>query len=269
MIPVPAVVVRSSNNATDGRFRNLLNSIVNGLREAIFLFRYLRHKKNVMNIASFIDHTLLKPTASKEDVRQLCTEAEEYGFAAVCVPPYHIRTAVEALGESNVKIATVVGFPFGYSHYKAKETEVEKAIADQVNEVDMVINLAALKDENAAYLKEEISSVASVCTRNSIVLKLIIESGILTDQEIIRCCEFYKEFDVDFLKTSTGYGDKGASVEAVRIMRQHLPAHIQIKASGGIKSFDFANALIEAGATRLGCSASVSIVKGGSTNAAY
>ena len=126
----------------------------------------------------------------------------------------------------------------------------------------MVMNIAAFKNGDYEYLKEEVDTILQVTERSNAVLKLIIETGVLSDEEIIRCCELYKNFNIDFLKTSTGYAEKGATIEAVKLMRQHLPEKIQIKASGGIKSFEFAKALIDAGATRLGCSASVAIVNG-------
>lgn len=215
-----------------------------------------------MSVASFIDHTVLKPTTTSDDIKKLCSEAMEYGFAAVCVPPYFVEEAVILVQNLNVKVATVIGFPFGYHHYTAKIAEVKQAIKDKANEVDIVMNLAAFKEKNRDYLKTEIREILLIARQSNVVLKLIIESGVLTNEEIIDCCELYKEFDIDFLKTSTGYAEKGASVEAVALMRKHLPPRIQIKASGGIKTYEFASALINAGATRLGCSASVAIVTG-------
>lgn len=215
-----------------------------------------------MSIASFIDHTLLKPTATAADIKTLCDEATHFGFAAVCIPPYFVEEAVQKVKGSPVKVATVIGFPFGYSHYKAKIQEVEQAIADKVQEVDVVMNLLALKAGNEAYLQTEISNILKLTKKAGVAVKVIIESGILTNEEIVRCCTLYRNFEVDFLKTSTGYAEKGASVAAVSLMREHLPPSIQIKASGGIKTFEFASELLKAGATRLGCSASVAIVTG-------
>lgn len=218
-----------------------------------------------MSIASFIDHTILKPTTTSSEIGKLCSEAMEYGFAAVCVPPYFVKEAVSLVQNSDVKVATVIGFPFGYHHYTAKVDEVKQAIKDKVNEVDMVMNLAALKEKNWAYLKTEIEAITALTTSSGLLLKVIIESGILSNEEILQCCELYRDFKVDFLKTSTGYAEKGASIEAVSLMRGNLPDHIQIKASGGIKTFEFASELVKAGATRLGCSASVAIVTGEQT----
>jgi deoxyribose-phosphate aldolase len=214
-----------------------------------------------MNIAAFIDHTVLKSTATVNEVDAICSEAVVYHFAAVCIPPVYVQYAVNRLKETSVKVATVIGFPFGYTYINAKQEEVKQAIGDGADEVDMVINLVALKNGDFTYLENEVGAVLEIVKKQGTTLKIIIESGILTEQEIFKCCEIYSAFDVDFLKTSTGYAEKGASVEAVQLMRTHLPSHIQIKASGGIKTFDFARQMIEAGATRLGCSASVAIVK--------
>jgi deoxyribose-phosphate aldolase len=215
-----------------------------------------------MSIAQFIDHTVLKPTTTLADIEKICEEAVQYGFAAVCVPPYYVRDARQIINTAPVKTATVVGFPFGYSHYKAKLSETEQALKEGAHEIDMVMNLAAFKSNDIAYLESEINEISDLVRQQNAVLKVIIESGILTEEEIIKCCELYKHFPVDFLKTSTGYAEKGAAVEAVQLMKKHLPSSIQIKASGGIKTYAFAKQLIDAGATRLGCSASVAIVKG-------
>ncbi|HYK57244.1 MAG TPA: deoxyribose-phosphate aldolase [Flavisolibacter sp.] len=215
-----------------------------------------------MSIAQFIDHTILKPTTTLADIEKICEEAVQYHFAAVCIPPYYVRDAKQILDKSPIKTATVVGFPFGYSHYKAKLSETKQALNDGADEIDMVMNLAAFKSNDLAYLESEIKEVTDLVKSENAVFKLIIESGILSDEEIIKCCELYKHFPIDFLKTSTGYAEKGATVEAVALMRKHLPANFQIKASGGIRSYEFAKQLIDAGATRLGCSASIAIVKG-------
>jgi deoxyribose-phosphate aldolase len=157
-------------------------------------------------------------------------------------------------------VATVIGVHFGYSVLKAKLAEVEQALADGAEELDVVINLVALRNGDWEYLSREMTAVTELVHQRRKIVKVIIESGILEDQEIVRCCEIYSKVGVDFLKTSTGYAEKGASLHAVQLMRQHLPASIRIKASGGIRDYAFARQLIEAGADRLGCSASVAIV---------
>lgn len=215
-----------------------------------------------MSIAAYIDHTILKQTTTTEDVIKLCMEAKEYAFAAVCIPPVYVQEAVKSLSGTPVKVATVIGFPFGYTYTEAKAEEARKAVAAGTNELDMVMNVTALKNKNYKLLETEVKAVLDVAKANGAALKIIIESGVLTDEEIIRCCEIYRQFDIDFLKTSTGYAEKGVTIEAVQLLRTHLPSSIQIKASGGIRTYEFAKRLIDAGATRLGCSASVAIAKG-------
>ena len=221
---------------------------------------------SVIKIASYIDHTLLKPTATHIDINKICNEALVYGFAAVCVPPPLVKVARSLVvpdtpGSRTVQVATVIGFPFGYSTTKAKLAEVAQAIVDGADELDIVINLVVLKEGDWAQLEEEMRVLTERAHAAGKIVKVIIESGILTDEEIIQCCSVYSRVGVDFLKTSTGYAEKGATVAAVRLMREHLPPRVKIKASGGIRDYTFAAALVEAGADRLGCSASVEIVK--------
>lgn len=214
-----------------------------------------------MSIAQYIDHTILKPTTTEAEVTQLCEEAKTLGCAAVCVPPYFVPLAKSLTAESGVKVATVIGFPFGYSHASAKLAEARLALEQGCDELDMVINLAALRHNDWRTLDKEARLITGVTHDAGKKIKMIIESGILTDDEIIRLCQLYTEVGVDFVKTSTGYAEKGASVHAVAVMRAHLPASIAIKASGGIRTFTFARDLLQAGANRLGCSATVQIVE--------
>ncbi len=219
-----------------------------------------------MNIASYIDHTILKPTTSLSEAEQLCSEAVEYGFAAVCVPPPFVKRVKTILAPTSVHIATVIGFPFGYSATEAKVAESVLALVDGADELDMVINLIALRMKDWDFLKKEVRLAAEVIHNKNKTFKLIIESGILSTEEIIACCKELGPLGIDYMKTSTGYAEKGASIEAVQLMRTHLPSRVKIKASGGIRNYAFAKQLVEAGASRLGCSASVAIVKeGGAT----
>lgn len=213
-----------------------------------------------MNLASKIDHTLLKADATEKEIKRLCAEAKEHGFAAVCIPPYFVRKCKLWLKDSEVKVATVVGFPLGYSHTPAKVEEARRAIDEGADEVDMVINILALKAGDWNYLKNELTSVATIVQLRGGKLKVILETGLLTNEEIVKACELCAEMTVDFVKTSTGFTQVGATVEAVKLLRASLPKAIKIKASGGIRDKAFALQLVEAGADRLGCSASVSIV---------
>jgi deoxyribose-phosphate aldolase len=210
-----------------------------------------------MNLQSYIDHTNLKPDASKIAIDQLCREAMEYGFTAVCVSPYHVKTCVEKLKGSDVKIATVIGFPMGYSTTPAKVEEVKRAIDDGAHEIDMVINIQALKANDLAYVKNDIESICTYTHLKSHVLKVIIEIGLLSQQEIISICKICEEIGVDFIKTSTGVIGRGATTADIILLRKLVPAKMKIKASGGIKDKNAALDLIEAGADRIGTSSSV------------
>lgn len=214
-----------------------------------------------MNLAGYIDHTILKPTTILADIEKLCNEAVTYHFAAVCVPPLFVKKAKQLVRDSDVKVATVIGFPFGYSAIEAKVAEIVLAIIDGADELDVVINISAIKNNDWQFLASELNTILPITKNKQKAIKIIIESGILTNDEIIKCCDLYGIAGVDFMKTSTGYADKGATIEAVQLMRKHLASNIKIKASGGIKTYAFAKQLINAGADRLGCSSSIQILK--------
>lgn len=213
-----------------------------------------------MNLAARIDHTALKPTLTMAEVEKMCSEAKEYGFAAVCVPPLFVRAAKGYCEGSAVKVATVIGFPFGYSVIEAKLAEAVMAMVDGADELDVVINLAALKNNDWQYLAKELQTLLSVIQSKGKILKVIIETSELTEKEIIQCCDLYGIAGVDFVKTSTGYASGGATIEVVTLIRKHLADAVKIKASGGIKTATFAEALVKAGADRLGCSSSLAII---------
>jgi deoxyribose-phosphate aldolase len=214
------------------------------------------------DLAPFIDHTVLKPGLLLNQVEKACNEAIENGFAAVCVPPLFVKAASRLCHPGSVKVATVIGFPFGYCAVEAKIAESVLAMIDGADELDVVINYTAIKNGDYLLLANEINHLMPVIKSKNKTVKVIIESGVLTDEEIIRCCDIYGAAGVDFVKTSTGYAEMGATVEAVKLIRAHLADQVGIKASGGIRSYEFAKALIEAGATRLGCSSSLQIIAG-------
>ncbi|HEY4966133.1 MAG TPA: deoxyribose-phosphate aldolase [Puia sp.] len=212
-------------------------------------------------VAPYIDHTLLKSVCTSADIDRLCQEALENRFAAVCIPPYLVKQSVRALKNTEVKTATVIGFPMGYSSIDSKITETREAIADGADELDVVINIIALKNDEWVYLNTEMQKLLSLIHEKAKLIKVIVESGVLTRDELLRCCAEYGRMDIDFMKTSTGYAEKGASVSDVQLMRKNLPPNIKIKASGGIRHYAFAEELIAAGASRLGCSASLQILE--------
>ena len=216
----------------------------------------------MLAVNKYIDHTILKPTCLVADIKKLCEEAKQYDFAAVCVPPNFVKLAKELVAGSSVQVATVIGFPFGYSATEAKIAEMILAMVDGADELDVVANISAIKNGDWMAIADEINHIMPIVRSKGKKIKVIIESGVLTDEEIIKCCDIYGVAGIDYLKTSTGYAEKGASVEAVQLFRKHLPEAVQIKASGGIRDYATAKQMIEAGATRIGCSAGVAIVTG-------
>ena len=206
------------------------------------------------------DHTILKPDASIEAVDKICKEALEHDFASVCVNQYRTAQVAKALKGSNVKVCTVVGFPLGAVDACIKAYETKLAIEAGADEIDMVINIGALKDGAYDVVKDDIRTVKDVCDANNVILKVIIETCVLTDEEKVKACEISLEAGADFVKTSTGFSTGGATVEDVKLMRKVVGDNAYVKASGGIRDKDTALAMIEAGADRLGTSATVAIV---------
>lgn len=213
-----------------------------------------------MEIARMIDHTLLKQDASKEAIVKLCEEAKEFHFASVCVNPGFVPVAAKELKGSDVKVCTVVGFPLGATLPKSKAYEAKLAIKAGATEVDMVLNDSMAKEHNYAYIEDEVRLVKKACGK--VLLKVILETCLLTDEEIAECSKACVRGGAQFVKTSTGFSKGGATVEAVKIMRKAVGPEIGVKASGGIHSKEEAEAMIKAGATRIGASCGVAIVKG-------
>ncbi len=211
-----------------------------------------------MEIGKYIDHTNLKMDATSKDIAKLCSEAIEYGFETVCVHPYYVSLAKDLLKGTNIGVCTVIGFPLGMNTPKTKAFEAIDAVENGADEIDMVINVGALKDKDYDYVKSEIEEVRD--SADGKTLKVIVETSLLTEEEIIKMTEICNETFVNFIKTSTGFGKRGASLEDIKIMAKHRNEVLEIKASGGIKTFDQMNELIEAGATRIGTSSGVEIV---------
>ncbi|MFH1725496.1 MAG: deoxyribose-phosphate aldolase [Elusimicrobiota bacterium] len=209
-------------------------------------------------MAPSVDHTLLKPGATQEEIAKLCDEARTYCFASVCVNPAYVALAARLLRGSGVLVCTVVGFPLGSTTPTVKAIEARDAIANGAGEIDMVLNVGALKSGNDAFVRDDMRAVRDA-TRGR-VLKVILETALLTDDEKTRACRIAKEVGADFVKTSTGFGPGGATVEDIRLMRGTVGPLMGVKASGGIRDAAMAQAMIDAGATRLGTSASVAIV---------
>lgn len=213
------------------------------------------------DIAKFIDHTILKPEATKDDVAKLCREAIEYGFAAVCINPTWVRYAAKRLRGSPVAVATVAGFPLGATLADVKAYEARRSICDGAREIDMVINVGALKSGEDSVVRHDIESVVVACREGEAICKVILETALLTNDEKVKACTLAKEAGADFVKTSTGFGPGGATADDVALMRRVVGREMGVKASGGIKDAMTAKRMIEAGATRIGASASVKIIK--------
>ncbi len=211
--------------------------------------------------ASLVDHTLLKPEASETDIKKLCQEAVQYGFASVCVNPVWVKKAAEFLKNSNVPVCTVIGFPLGATLPDVKAFEARRAIFNGAREVDMVINIGALKSGDDCAVEDDIRHVAQAAHENGVLLKVIIETALLTDDEKVRACLASKNAGADFVKTSTGFAKGGATVEDVALMRRVVGSSLGVKASGGVKGIEDARAMFEAGATRIGASVGVKIAQ--------
>ncbi|WP_374721699.1 deoxyribose-phosphate aldolase [Peribacillus tepidiphilus] len=212
-------------------------------------------------VARMIDHTLLKAETTKEQIKVLCEEAKEYGFASVCVNPTWVKYAAELLQGSDVKVCTVIGFPLGANTPETKAFETKNAIENGATEVDMVINIGALKDGDDELVERDIKAVVEAA-KGKALTKVIIETCLLTEEEKVRACELSVKAGADYVKTSTGFSSGGATVEDVALMRKTVGPNIGVKASGGVRNTEDAQKMIEAGATRIGASAGVSIVKG-------
>lgn len=215
----------------------------------------------MQKLNKYIEHTILKADTAEKDIEKLCSEAMENDLFGVCVPPYFVKMAKQKLTKSKVKIVTVAGFPLGYSSTPAKVEEAKKAMDEGADEIDMVINIAALKNGDYNFVKNDILSLATIIQLRSRKLKVILETALLSEDEIIKACQICTEVGVDFVKTSTGFSTRGASVEDIKLMKANIGANIKIKASGGIKTKEQALAMIEAGADRIGTSSGVEIAR--------
>ena len=213
-----------------------------------------------MNPAKLIDHTLLKPNATQAQIEHLCDEARTYGFASVCVNPYWVKRAHQQLAGNGVKVCTVIGFPLGATPANVKAFEAQNAVKDGADELDMVLNIGALKSGDEKTVLADIRAVRQACVGK--ILKVIIETCELTDEEKVKACQLAAQAGADFVKTSTGFAGGGATVADVALMRKSVPSAMQVKASGGVRTRADFDAMIAAGATRIGTSSGVKIIEG-------
>lgn len=215
----------------------------------------------MQNINRFIEHTNLKPTITGKDVDQLIKEAKEHQFVGVCVPPFWVKRASREIGKSDIQLVTVAGFPLGYNMTETKVEEIKLALRDGADEIDLVMNVSAIKD-GMPWPKIEFAKCSKLVHDEYKILKVIIETALLTEDEIVKACRLCADAGVDYVKTSTGFASAGAKEEHIKLMREVLPSNVGIKASGGIKTYEQAVTLIKAGADRLGTSSGIEIVKG-------
>ena len=213
------------------------------------------------DLAAMIDHTLLKPDANEAQIAQLCHEARTYHFAAVCVNPTHVQLCAQLLKGSAVRVCTVVGFPLGATPPEVKAYETQQALDDGATEIDMVINIGALKSKDYALVARDIATIVATARAGGAIVKVIIEAALLTDEEKVIASKLAREAGADFVKTSTGFASGGATVHDVALMRRAIGSEMGVKAAGGIKTYADAQKMIEAGATRVGASASVKIMQ--------
>ncbi|AGN24197.1 deoxyribose-phosphate aldolase [Erysipelothrix rhusiopathiae] len=212
-----------------------------------------------MKLSKYIDHTLLKQNATEAQIRVLCDEAKEYDFMSVCINPGFVSLCNELLSGTDVKVCTVIGFPLGANTTEVKVFETKNALENGADEIDMVINVSALKDKKYDLIENEIRSIKDACGEN--ILKVIIETCLLEDDEIVKVCELAVAAGADFVKTSTGFSTGGATFEAVKLMKDTVKNQASVKASGGVRSQEDMESMIEAGATRIGTSSGVALVK--------
>ena len=215
-----------------------------------------------LDIAAMIDHTLLKPDATPDQIAQLCYEARKHGFASVCINPGHVKLCADLLRGSSAKVCTVIGFPLGATSPEAKVYETETALRDGATEIDMVINIGALKGGDNTWVARDIRGVVETAHNARAIVKVIIETSLLTDEEKVTACLLAKQAGADYVKTSTGFAGGGATVEDVALMRRVVGPEMGVKASGGVRTFEEARSMVQAGATRIGASAGVKIVQG-------
>lgn len=220
-----------------------------------------------MNPASYIDHTLLKQDAVSSQIVSLCAEAKTYQFKSVCIQPHFVPLAKKELRDSSVLVCTVIGFPLGQNDASIKRAETTQALQDGADEIDMVINLSWVKERKKQLLEDEIASIKALC--GSRILKVILETSLLNDEEIIFACDVCARAGADFVKTSTGFAAGGATVHAVALMRQHIPTSMEVKASGGIRDRATFDLMIAAGASRIGTSSGIAILQGKASTQTY
>ncbi|HQF43261.1 MAG TPA: deoxyribose-phosphate aldolase [Ignavibacteriaceae bacterium] len=248
---------------------NNIKKILNDFNEFEKSLKKEKTDFDTKQLAGMIDHTLLKPEATLSEIKQLCEEAKQHNFASVCVNPSYVSTCFDLLKSSNVKVCTVIGFPLGATTTQSKFLEAEEAIKNGAEELDMVINIGRLKDKDYDYVFNDLKTIADLSKKHLCTSKVILETCLLTDEEKVAACLLAKEAGLDFVKTSTGFSKAGATIKDVALMKFVVGDKHKVKAAGGIRSYDDAVAMINAGANRLGASAGVKIISGQKSDGNY
>ncbi len=226
-------------------------------------------RRIIMDIAKYIDHTLLKPEASKKEIEKLCGEALEFGFYSICINSSRVKYAADLLAPSDVKVCSVVGFPLGACTTETKVFETEQAVGGGASEIDMVMNIGKFKDGDYEYVQSDIERVVKSAHSSDAIVKVILETCLLDNDEIVKACELCVAAGADFVKTSTGFNKSGATLEAVAVMKKAVGNKALVKAAGGVRDYQSAVDFINAGASRLGCSSSVAVVQGEKASTDY
>lgn len=214
-----------------------------------------------LNLSPFISHSILKADTSLAEVEKVCNEALQHDFKSICIPPFYIKKAKEFLINSNIKISTVIGFPFGYSAIEAKIAEIVLAIIDGVDEIEITANISAIKNNDYTFIANELNTILPIVRSKNKILKVIVESGSLTNDELKKCCDIYGAAGIDYLKTSTGFGEKNTSLNSIQLIRQHLADAVKLEAGYNKITHSFAESLIKEGVDRLCCSNSIDLIK--------
>lgn len=246
-----------------------VSNIISNGAERIAASTGVEFEKVDRNIARMIDHTLLKPEATPDEIKTLCEEAKKYSFASVCINPSYVKLCSKLLYGTKVKVCTVIGFPLGATTTEVKRAEAEQALQNGAQEIDMVINIGMLKQKEYEYVFNDINQVVLAAKRSNALTKVIIETSLLTDEEKVKACLISKQAKADFVKTSTGFSKGGATAGDIALMRMVVGSAMGVKASGGVRTTEDAKAMIASGADRIGASASVKIVSGGIAEGGY
>jgi deoxyribose-phosphate aldolase len=255
----------SLKNLTEENIKKLLNDFLKSEKS----LGKNDNKITTQEIASMIDHTLLKPEATLSEIEILCDEAKKYNFASVCINPSYVSTCFDLVKSSNVKVCTVIGFPLGATTTQSKLMEAEEAIKNGAEELDMVINIGRLKGKNYDFVLNDLKTIAHLAKKHLCTSKVILETCLLNDEEKVAACLVAEEAGLDFVKTSTGFSKGGATIHDVSLMKFVIGDKLKVKASGGIRSYEDAMNMINAGASRLGASAGVKIISGQKSQSSY